>query len=107
MRFGCLCEPVASDARKNDGHKYRSYLCFMTCSGPEPEAAESEAKLQLSTGQILTDVLAHCIRYSSSLLPLPPATHTTSVVSEAVLARDSCDSRQPLLSDLIIFELGC
>lgn len=69
---GARCEPpVASDGRKNDGHKYRSYLCFMTCSGSSWRRQNPEAKLQLSTGRILTDVLAQWIRHS--FLSPPPA----------------------------------
>lgn len=44
---------------------------FYDVLGLELEAAESEAKLQLSTARILTDVLAQWIR--RSLLSPPPA----------------------------------
>lgn len=104
------CVPVrlASDARKNDGHKYRSYLCFMTCSGGSGATPRSrrrqnpEAKLQLSTGQILTDVLAQWIRRWSSLLPLPRVDGTSEIVSDRD-SRDSLDnpSHRPPLRDLV------
>lgn len=85
---GARCEPpVASDGRKNDGHKYRSYLCFMTCSGSSWRRQNPEAKLQLSTARILTDVLAQWIRRSSSafLPPPPPLANTVAALFQTVI----------------------
>lgn len=86
---GARCEPpVASDGRKNDGHKYRSYLCFMTCSGSSWRRQNPEAKLQLSTARILTDVLAQWIRRSSSAFlppPPPPPANTVAALFQTVI----------------------
>lgn len=53
---------------------------FYDVLGLELEAAESEAKLQLSTARILTDVLAQWIRRSSSLLSPPPPANTIAAL---------------------------
>jgi len=54
------------DGRKNDGHKYRSYLCFMTVRPRyrQEESARIRGKAPTIDSQILTDVLAQWIPVS-------------------------------------------
>lgn len=54
------------DGRKNDGHKYRSYLCFMTVRPRyrQEESARIRGKALTIDSQILTDVLAQWIPVS-------------------------------------------
>jgi len=60
------------DGRKNDGHKYRSYLCFMTVRPRyrQEESARIRGKAPTIDSQILTDVLAQRIPVSPASLSL-------------------------------------
>lgn len=82
-------KPVASDGRKNDGHKYRSYLCFMTWGTEHRRQGNSENPRQSSNyRQPDPDrcPLAQCI-------PLAPSriSERASERTSPVLGRDSRD----------------
>lgn len=62
----CGATGEGGDGRKNDGHKYRSYLCFMTVRPRyrQEESARIRGKAPTIDSQILTDVLAQWIPVS-------------------------------------------
>lgn len=67
-RMGAVWHDGGGDGRKNDGHKYRSYLCFMTVRPRyrQEESARIRGKAPTIDSQILTDVLAQWIPASRS-----------------------------------------